>query len=57
MAGQAASTAIPFGPICGPQRCADRLIRVKASPTRALNDPARLREQTAGLTAPEETQP
>ncbi|HEV7327559.1 MAG TPA: hypothetical protein VGN91_21040 [Bosea sp. (in: a-proteobacteria)] len=57
MAGQAASRAIPFDSDDEPQRCADRLIQVKASPARALNHPARLREQTADLPAPKETQP
>lgn len=57
MAGQAASRTVPLGSDHGPQRCAGRLIEVKAPPARALNDPARRREHTAGLTAPEEIQP
>lgn len=57
MAGQAASRTVAFGSGDEPQRSADRLIQVKAPRPRAPDDRARLREQTAGLTAPEETQP
>lgn len=59
MAGQAASRAIPFGSDLEPQRCGVPSIEVEveAPPACALNDPARLREQTAGFTAPEEIQP
>jgi hypothetical protein len=57
MAGQAASRTVAFGSGDEPQRSADRLIQVKAPRARAPDDRARLRGQTAGLTAPEETQP
>jgi hypothetical protein len=57
MAGQAASRTVPFGSDQGPQRCADRLIQVKAPPARGLNDPVRSSAQQTSLTAPEDKQP